>query len=276
MLNFRQLMFDKNLTQRDLAKIMGIDQPAVSGIMNGRKDLRKRHIDALVAYYGEEEVRKYEISDEDFFSSISRPAQITFYPSQVVEDVREDVREEIMAEEIPAPVIVPTEIMGRPEVDTKKWIETKEAQSNADRLQIAEILRATDMVWRVDDEAMRPTLFQGEYVLIKEMDDEAQIIDGRVYAFDTVYHGNLIRRVYDDGDAYRLEPINKDGFASIVVDKGNGMNRRYKILCHLSTDISMMPDIEGERARQDRLIDMVNRSGDRVDRLLSMLEKKME
>ena len=106
------------------------------------------------------------------------------------------------------------------------------------------------------------------------MDDEAQIIDGRVYAIDTKFHGNLIRRVYDEGDCYRLEPLNKDGFAAITIRKEDGYNRRYRILCHLSTEITILPDVDEERRRQDRLIEEVGRAGNRVDRLIDLLEKK--
>ena len=160
---------------------------------------------------------------------------------------------------IPEPVIVPPSIMQRPDTDAKEWVESREAQANADRLQIAGILKATDMVWKVEDEAMQPTLFQGEYVLIKEMYDEARIIDGRVYAIDTKYHGNLIRRVYDEGDTYRLEPINKVGFSSVTIDKEGGFNRRYRILCHLSTEISILPDVEEERRKGEEVIERRDR-----------------
>lgn len=171
------------------------------------------------------------------------------------------------------PIIIPTSIMQKPESDSKEWVESKEAQQNADRLQIADILRRTDMVWTVEDEAMQPTLFQGEYVLIKEMHDEAKIINGRVYAMDTVYHGNVIRRVYDEGEIYRLTPINKDGFSEIVIDKKKGLNRRYRILCHLSTELSIVPDLDEERQRQDKLIAQQERLIEQQGRLIGIIEK---
>lgn len=171
------------------------------------------------------------------------------------------------------PIIIPTSIMQKPESDSKEWVESKEAQQNADRLQIADILRRTDMVWTVEDEAMQPTLFQGEYVLIKEMHDEAKIINGRVYAMDTVYHGNVIRRVYDEGETYRLTPINKDGFSEIVIDKKKGLNRRYRILCHLSTELSIVPDLDEERQRQDKLIAQQERLIEQQGRLIGIIEK---
>lgn len=283
MLMLKRLLRSEKMSQKDLAAQLGIDEASMSLIVNGRRDLSIEMRKAIDALFGADKVAQFDIQP------ITQPTQVqaTIYPSGVIDDLREELRSEYSqpkAEDVEVaegdtvsiaePVIVPPAIMQRPKTDSKEWVESREAQANADRLQIAGILKATDMVWKVEDEAMQPTLFQGEYVLIKEMDDEARIIDGRVYAIDTKYHGNLIRRVYDDGDNYRLDPINKDGFSSVTISKDGGFNRRYRILCHLSTEISILPDVEEERRRQDRLIEEVGRAGNRVDRLIDLLEKK--
>ena len=274
MLRLKQLAFDLSLKQREIADIIGVDQSVVSLMMKGRRNITRQHLDRLVERFGAEVIDKYDIEEHE---PQTRSAEVTIFPSSVVDDIKAEFTQQKTEDEgalIPEPVIVPPAIMQRPETDSKEWVESREAQANADRLQIAGILKATDMVWKVEDEAMQPTLFQGEYVLIKEMDDEARIIDGRVYAIDTKYHGNLIRRVYDDGDNYRLDPINKDGFSSVTISKEGGFNRRYRILCHISTEISILPDVDEERRRQDRLIEEVGRAGNRVDRLIDLLEKK--
>lgn len=283
MISLRKLAKAHNLRQRELAEILKTDQSVVSLVVNGHRRLNEDQIELLRARFGDEELAKFDAPEEVRHTT----ADLTFYSPELVEEVREELREEMRnnpkredvetLEEsvaIAEPVIVPPSIMQRPETDAKEWVESREAQANADRLQIAGILKVTDMVWKVEDEAMRPTLFQGEFVLIKEMDDNAEIVDGRVYAIDTKYHGNLIRRVYDEGDSYRLEPINKDGYSSVSINKDGGYNRRYRILCHLSTEISILPDVDEERRRQDRLIDEVSRAGGRVDRLIDLLEKK--
>lgn len=285
MLNIKKLAYDHDLDQISLAEIMECTQPTVSHYYNGKRDISRPHLKKLVAHFGEDVVAQYIVSEEEFFAQARYNIRTGNVGGNVVagnnnrvgcsdqkhEDV-ETIEEDAIV--ISEPVIVPPAIMQRPDTDAKKWVKSREAQTNADRLQISSILKATDMVWRVEDEAMRPTLFMGEYVLIKEMDDHAQVVDGRVYAIDTKYHGNLIRRVYDEGDSYRLDPINSDGYSSVVVNKENGFNRRYRILCHLSTEISILPDVDEERKRQDRLIEEVGKAGSRVDRLIDMLEKK--
>lgn len=277
MLSIKRLLFESGKTQSEIGDVIGLPQSAVSNMANGFRQVRKEHIAKLRAAFGDELIDRCIVPDEEFDAHAgARTVQATIIPSSVVDDIKAELSqanaEDAVA--IAEPVIVPPSIMQRPETDAKEWVESREAQANADRLQIAGILKATDMVWKVEDEAMRPTLFQGEFVLIKEMDDNAEIVDGRVYAIDTKYHGNLIRRVYDEGDSYRLEPINKDGYSSVSINKDGGYNRRYRILCHLSTEISILPDVDEERRRQDRLIDEVSRAGGRVDRLIDLLEKK--
>lgn len=280
MLDIKKLLFETNKTQAELGEIVGLPQSAISNMMKGFRQIRPEHIRRWKEVLGARLVDSCIIPDDAFDAHAgAKTVQATILSADIVEDIKEDLRNEVADElketaVIAEPVIVPTSIMQRPDTDSKKWVESREAQANADRLQISGILKATDMAWRVEDEAMRPTLFQGEYVLLKEMDDEAQIIDGRVYAIDTKFHGNLIRRVYDDGDCYRLEPLNKDGFAAISIRKEDGYNRRYRILCHLSTEITILPDVDEERRRQDRLIDEVSKAGGRVDRLIDLLEKK--
>lgn len=276
MLDIKKLMFDTKKTQAELGEIINQPQSAISNMSKGFRQIRPEYVERWKEVLGEEVVNKCLFPPQDYTPhAYGKPVQGTILSREEIECPKpEDVEMIEDAVMISEPVIVPPAIMQRPDTDSKEWVESREAQVNADRLQISSILKATDMVWRVEDEAMRPTLFQGEFVLIKEMDDEAQIIDGRVYAIDTKFHGNLIRRVYDEGDFYRLEPLNKDGFAAITINKEDGYNRRYRILCHLSTEITILPDVDEERRRQDRLIEEVGRAGNRVDRLIDLLEKK--
>lgn len=285
MLNIRKLAYDHGLKQEDLADLLSCSQSVISTYYNAGRPISRKHMQMLVSRFGKELLDRYDISSEEFYAQprynirtgnvggnvVAGNNNRVGWSDQKHEDV-ETIEEDALV--ISEPVIVPPAIMQRPDTDSKEWVESREAQANADRLQISSILKATDMVWRIEDEAMRPTLFMGEYVLIKEMDDNAQVVDGRVYAIDTKYHGNLIRRVYDEGDSYRLDPVNRDGYSSVVVNKENGFNRRYRILCHLSTEISILPDVDEERKRQDRLIEEVGKAGSRVDRLIDMLEKK--
>ena len=164
MLMLKRLLRSEKMSQKDLAAQLGIDEASMSLIVNGRRDLSIEMRKAIDALFGADKVAQFDIQP------ITQPTQVqaTIYPSGVIDDLREELRSEYSkpkAEDVEVaegdtvsiaePVIVPPAIMQRPDTDAKEWVESSEAQANADRLQIAGILKATDMVWKVEDEAMQ-------------------------------------------------------------------------------------------------------------------------
>lgn len=59
MLNFRQLLLDKGITQADLAEILGISQPLVSNVVRGNRGVPSYYIDKLKAHFGEDVINNY-------------------------------------------------------------------------------------------------------------------------------------------------------------------------------------------------------------------------
>lgn len=61
MVNLKQLMFDKDITQKQLADILGVSQPSVSKIIRGERSLQKYQYDALIQEFGEGIIGEYSI-----------------------------------------------------------------------------------------------------------------------------------------------------------------------------------------------------------------------
>ena len=83
MLNFKQLLNDKGITQSDLAEILGISQPLVSNVVRGNRGVPPYYIDKLKAHFGEDVINNY----------IECKADITSTPIERIEQaaiVRED------------------------------------------------------------------------------------------------------------------------------------------------------------------------------------------
>lgn len=88
MLNFRQLLLDKGITQADLAEILGISQPLVSNVVRGNRGVPSYYIDKLKAHFGEDVINNY----------IESKADITSTPATRIEQaaiVREDEEVEV-------------------------------------------------------------------------------------------------------------------------------------------------------------------------------------
>lgn len=69
MLNFRQLLLDKGITQADLAEILGISQPLVSNVVRGNRGVPSYYIDKLKAHFGEDVINNYIESKTDITST---------------------------------------------------------------------------------------------------------------------------------------------------------------------------------------------------------------
>lgn len=88
MLNFKQLLNDKGITQADLAEILGISQPLVSNVVRGNRGVPSYYIDKLKAHFGEDVINNYIECKADITSApIARIEQATI--------VREDEEVEV-------------------------------------------------------------------------------------------------------------------------------------------------------------------------------------
>jgi hypothetical protein len=141
----------------------------------------------------------------------------------------------------------------------------------------------------MDNNAMAPALYQNELVFLKPFAEDSEIIDGEIYGIETKARGILIRFLYDDGDYYLTRPKNTREFGDIRILKADVI-KKYHIVFHGSTHLSSLPDNEGEMAKQlgqqreyissligevGKAISEVSKSGERVDRLIDMIEKKL-
>lgn len=285
MLDFKRLMFDKNLSQKKLGEIMGTDQPSVSGIINGRRDLRPRHIKGLVAEFGADEIAKYEISDEEFYRQLSRPAQVTFFPSQVVEEVRAEVREELReemahpkredvevidAEEVElkvTPILTP-EIVNQPGIDIKQGLEDGTLPVQFKPTQ--DIVPDGVVKVYLENDEMAPDIEANDPVLIRLMDDKNAIVHGRMYFVD-LYRGAVVRWVFPQYDGTLLlksknapdmivQPESVKSISEVVT-----IWKRPK--CLPTDHVSMFEEL---RRRDDQMDELLAQQG----RLIGIIEKQ--
>lgn len=63
-IDLKTLMWDKSLTQTDIANIMGVNQSVVSKFIRGQRTPLKHHIDKLEAHFGEDVIKYYSHSQK--------------------------------------------------------------------------------------------------------------------------------------------------------------------------------------------------------------------
>lgn len=211
MFDLRRFAFDYNLSQAALGRILGIDQSAVSMMVNGNRKFREEHLALLRAKYGDC-VDSYIINEDtkQFFTS-PQPRQVTatIIPAEVAEDIKTTAHEEVCevcAAKIP---YVKSEIVQSRYIDIKQMIH-----SNSSRLEyrsMRDILGYdVDYVQKVITAAMMPLFQPGDYLFIQFLPSDAKIISGAIYLIDSKAYGAMVRQVYVDDDVLRLHSLNPD------------------------------------------------------------------
>lgn len=282
MFDLKRFAEDAHLSQKEIGEIIGVEQPVVSGMMTGKRYVRMSHIEKLRQVYGDI-VAQY--TTEKAIFPATNTATRRSYPQQessqqILNDVVTNVTSEDVVTELP---LVPDAIIRRPDTDVFEWTKSEEAGLPSHIFDITDILKRTKFVIKTDDDSMAPTLFQNEYVFMKPMPDNGRIIDGKSYGIDTKPAGLIIRTLYDKGDSYLAVPINRQ-YGELLIDKDEVI-RIYHIIFHGSTRVSQLPDCSASNAERDKrinqqgeqissLISQLDKSGERVDKLIEMIADK--
>ena len=281
MFDIKRFCFDQNLSQAAFGDIIGEAQSVVSHMTKGVRKMRIDHIEKLKNTYG-------SIVDQYLTDGVPvKPATMSPLPSSTivgqVSDVQRgyDVEEAMIVEQ---PPIIPDAIARKAEIDILKWAESNEADHSKNAFDILDILKKTAFIIKMTNNAMAPALYQNELVFLKPLPSNTLITDGDPYGIDTNNRGILIRHLYDRGDHYLARPKNRREYGDIQIPK-HSVIRVYLPLFHGSDHLAAIPNTDIDLAQRDKqisqqgsqitsLINQLDKSGERMDRLIDMLDKK--
>lgn len=281
MFDIKRFCEDHNLRQADFGNIIGVEQSVVSNMTKGIRHIRLEHIERLRETYGNV-VDNYRTDGVPV-----KPATMSPLPSSTivgqVSDVQRgyDVEEAMIVEQ---PPIIPDAIARKAEIDILKWAESNEADHSKNTFDILDILKKTAFIIKMTNNAMAPALYQNELVFLKPLPSNTLITDGDPYGIDTNNRGILIRHLYDRGDHYLARPKNRREYGDIQIPK-HSVIRVYLPLFHGSDHLAAIPNTDIDLAQRDKqisqqgsqitsLINQLDKSGERMDRLIDMLDKK--
>lgn len=277
MFDIRKFCQDYGLNQTEFGEIIKVEQSVVSHMARGLRKFRIEHIELLRAKYG-------DIVDNYRTDGVPvKPATMSPLPASTTNDISASytATQSIPAVEITPPPLVPDKIVRDPSIEVLDWVNSREIDHSQNAFNIASILRRTKFVIQMSNSAMSPTLYQNEYVFLKPFAQTSEIIDGEIYGIETAARGVLIRFLYNDGDCYLARPKNTREFGDLRIPKADA--NLFHIVFHGSTHLSSLPDNEGEMVEQlsrqgdyiTSLIDEVGKAGQRVDRLIDMVEANL-
>jgi hypothetical protein len=122
--------------------------------------------------------------------------------------------------------IVPTEVIKAPDVNIAEWLE--ENLDQCKKIDLHKLIGKISHVQPMTSRAMEPRIPEGALLFMREVNswDEA-LLDGSVYGVDVNKPHMIVRKVYDEGEFIRCEPVNPE-FGAVRVPKSKVMNL-YKI-----------------------------------------------
>lgn len=203
MLCFKELLEDKNISQRTMAEILGVSQSTISLLSRGGINMTEGYIEALIKYFGQDVIDAYTIPDGGrTLPTKVTEAEVTFYEQKVVEDVKEEILE---AEAIP--YVTKDQVQAR-NVNIRKLI--KDDPDTLHRRTLSDLFGEVDYIQRVITAEMDPLFHSGDFLFIRFLPDDAKLVSGAIYIMDTRTYGTMVRQVYVDGETYLLKALNPE------------------------------------------------------------------
>lgn len=283
MIDLKQLMFDKSLSQRQMADIIGTTQSEVSNFANQRRGLLRKHIDALIAFFGDETINQYTLPDEPI-KPASQDATITIFDPEVIKEVKEELIEEVRAEEIKTTLVLPPDVVRNPDINIKKDIKTGKLKKYVKPVQ--DILpNDTIKVYTYCDD-MDPEIRAGEPVLVQLLPSDLPINPGQMYFID-LRSGGIIRYIEQEKDGKLYLKARNSSYGDMVVDRKDvqslsivrlilrsprSMNYKESMLAEMiERKDGHLSDM---MATNNKLIDELCKRNERTDRMMDELLKK--
>lgn len=275
MVDIKALMFDKSLSQRRLAEIMNTSQSEVSQIANSKRRMLRKHIDGLIDYFGEEIISQYMVSEKPQANYVDDSNSTA--ATLVAEDDAQSSKDE---NNIP---VLPGEIINRRNLDIYKYIQNNGSELIS--IDPRSLVEGAEFAMEILKDSMSPDIMQGDIVFLKFLPKTAKLHSGAMYFIDTPAYAGVIRDVYIEGDTMTLRARNPK-YGDIVLDlEKDDITAANIIGIFRKNFTSSYSQIEAVRQKKDeqidqflasssKLIEEIQRRGDRVDRLIDRIMEK--
>jgi SOS-response transcriptional repressor LexA len=276
MVDIKALMFDKSISQRELAEIMNTSQSEVSQMANAKRRMLRKHIDGLIDYFGEETISQYMVSEKSQDGCVN---DLNAMATTLVTD--DDAQFSKDDNNIP---VLPGEIINRRNLDIYKYIQNNGSELIS--IDPRSLVEGAEFAMEILKDSMSPDIVQGDIVFLKFLPKTAKLHSGAMYFIDTPAYAGVIRDVYIDGDTMTLRARNpKYGDIVLDMDKDNitaaniiGIFRK-----NFTSSYSQMEAVRQKKDEQidqflasnSKLIEEIQRRGDHVDRLIDKIMDKV-
>lgn len=275
-MDIKALMFDKSLSQRELAEIMNTSQSEVSQIANAKRRMLRKHIDGLIGYFGEETISQYMVSDKPQVDCVDDANSMT--ATLVIDDDSQFSKDE---NNIP---VLPGDIINRRDLDIYKYIQNNGSELIS--IDPRSLVEGAEFAMEILKDSMAPDIVQGDIVFLTFLPKTAKLHSGAMYFIDSPDYAGVIRDVYIDGDTMTLRARNPK-YGDIVLDMEKDDITAANIIGifrkNFTSSYSQMEAVRQKKDEQidqflatnSKLIEEIQRRGDHVDRLIDKIMERV-
>lgn len=195
-IRIKEYFSEAGISQMEVAKVLGVQQAAVSNQLNGRS-------------FGKNSASKWNkafgfrinwlMTGEGQMFDIDSPG----YPKEFTMDDHPELNHE---DDIP---IIPARLFRAPEIDIYEYV-TK--STTVEKLPPVPHFQKHDLFAICPGDAMAPKICRGYLLALRIMPLDTTIINGEIYAVDTKSHGVFIRKLVRDGDKLIFVAENQQEF----------------------------------------------------------------
>lgn len=275
MLDFKQLLYDKGMTQADLAEILGISQPLVSNVIRGKRGIPAYYMEKITEYFGEEVIKLYNTPDEPL-QNITQPATVTIFDPATVAEMKEELIEEVRAEEIKKTIVLSPDVIRDPKVNLKEAYKNGELDEYAEPTQNILPLHHAKVYTFCDD--MEPEIRAREAVLVRLLPRDTPIVPGDMYFFD-LPSGGIIRYAEKEENGKLHLVARNSAYGDIIIDKSEVQSmamvvqilRTPRSMSHKESVVTEL--LFNKDKHLDRLLDEMAKGGERERMLIEYLTK---
>lgn len=205
------------IKQDVLSKELGVSQPYISQLINGKKEVGKKVANKLSEKFGlsqywlltgEGEMLRDQsttnIESNNTYGDNASGNNINITHARTREENEGDKHKEIIYKPV-----VTKQLATQPDTDVYSAIK----EDKTLKLQYIPTIppyTSIDFYYTIRQDAMLPEYKLGEVLALEHMRSNSDIVQGAAMVVDTSDFGFLFRRIYDRGDYYECRRINED------------------------------------------------------------------
>ena len=265
-INVKQLMRDRDLTQTQLAEIMGVNQSVISKFVIGKREPLSHHIEALEKFFGKDVVDSYKI-DIHPIPPTTVEASVTFYEQKTVDTLREEIKAECS---IP---IVSNTILSQRSIDLYQYVQTKGSELSS--IDPYSLVDGAEFAMEILKDSMTPDFTTGDIVFLQFLPKDAKLHSGGIYFIDTPAYAGLIRDVFIDGNIMTLKARNPK-YGDIILDTNVDTYRAANIIGffrkNFNSSYAYLRNIYDKKDEQvHRMMELAERQAEQQSKLIDLL-----